>query len=87
MKKYYKALSGKLKMGGYFIHPFWRDMVYWEVGYGYLPYVPLSNLSAEVDDWLVKEKHIGEKIGEDRYNRILEHEITDYLNKHWTWKE
>ena len=58
-------------MGGPRISPYWREMCYWEIGYGFVEYVDVDHMIAEVKRWLCEENWLGGPLGEDRYLDVI----------------
>lgn len=54
-----KILTGLMKMGGPKIHPLWRHLTYWELGYGYTPYLDDSEMEGPIREWLVNPIKLG----------------------------
>lgn len=69
-----KIRTGFLKMGGSTHQPVLEDVLYWELGYGYLPYKPVEELAP-----LVLEGHIEE----DAYLDMLAQEVGRFMTEEW----
>ena len=48
----FRERTGLLKTGDPRISPYWREMCYWEIGYGKVEYVDINDMSTEVRRYL-----------------------------------
>lgn len=78
-----KKVTGYMKMGGTKIHPLWRHLTYWELGYGYTPYVRSADLAKESRDWLVTAVKLGGPIRQVEYERMLAVEAKRLMEEEW----
>lgn len=83
LKKLLKEVTGLLKMGGYYIHPHWRHLTYWETCYGYVEYKESGSMREEVLDWLVNNRTLGGSLGEATYLTELYRETISLLEEEW----
>lgn len=80
---YFKKRTGKLKMGGTYIHGCWREFTYWETFSGYKPPVPMGDMIGEARDWLMTRRRLGGYLGEENYAQLVYEETKDFLKKEW----
>lgn len=74
-------------MGGPNIHPHWREMCYWEIGFGFVEYVDMEDMTEEVERWLWRENPFGGPLGEDLYIDILFEEAVSFMNTEFVLPE
>lgn len=73
-----------MKMGGPYIHPHWRQLCYWELQYGYVPYKNIEDMRQEVEEWLCERNSLGGPLGEDDYMDELYVATQEFMEKEWT---
>lgn len=78
-----KIMTGLMKMGGPFIHPHWRQLCYWELQYGYVPYKQMDSMKQEVEEWLCHRNSLGGPLGEDEYMDELYHATQQFMSEEW----
>lgn len=78
-----KNMTGLMKMGGPFIHPHWRQLCYWELQYGYVPYKKMQDMHPEVLEWLCERNALGGPLGEDEYMDELYSATQELMAEEW----
>lgn len=81
--KLLKIETGLYKMGGGRISPIWREFCYWELGFGFVPYKSIEELTTEVEGWLCTPLDLGGPLGPGLYGRLLEQEVHRFLRTEW----
>ncbi|APG76011.1 hypothetical protein 2 [Shuangao toti-like virus] len=79
-----KAQTGLMKMGGESIHPHWRHLTYWELGYGYTSYVKWEEMKPNAYKWLGRDFSLGGPINEKEYIRMMCEEVITLMKEEWT---
>jgi len=78
-----KVMTGLVKMGGPYIHPHWRQLCYWALQYGYVPYKKIDDMTEEVEEWLCERNSLGGPLGEDYYMDELYIATTEFMSEEW----
>lgn len=78
-----KIMTGLMKMGGPFIHTHWRQLCYWELQYGYVPYKKIEDMQQEVEEWLCHRNSLGGPIREDAYMDELYMATHEFMAENW----
>ena len=76
----FRKRTGLLKMGGRKISPYWREMCYWEIGYGFVEYVEIDKMTQEVRRWLCDENVLVGPLWEDAYMDMLFTEVQNFMS-------
>lgn len=84
VSEYFKARTGLLKMGGeYVIRPTWREECYWEMGYGYTPFVEEVELVEGSKRWLGEFKSMDGPIPPEQWESLVYQEIRALFREEW----
>lgn len=70
-------------MGGVNITTYWRELCYWELGYGFVPYKEEKELLPEIQSWLCLPLDLGGPLGPDTYGELLKREVEEFLRTEW----